>query len=48
MKRDEFERVVNEAIAELPEEFRRKLEDVIVIVDDRPSGELLDNGSSAW
>ncbi len=25
MKRDQFERVVNEAIAELPEEFRRKL-----------------------
>jgi len=42
MKRDQFERVVNEAIAELPEEFRRKLENVIVIVDDRPSDELLD------
>ena len=42
MKRDQFERVVNEAIAELPEEFRRKLENVIVIVDDRPSSELLD------
>src|SRR5207244_12484161 len=41
MKRDQFERVVNEAIAELPEEFRRKLENVIVIVDDCPSDELL-------
>ena len=42
MKRDQFERVVNEAIAELPEEFRGKLENVIVIVADRPSDELLD------
>ena len=42
MKRDQFERVVNDAIAELPEEFRRKLENVIVIVDDHPSDELLD------
>ena len=42
MKRDEFERLVGEAIAELPEEFRRRLENVIVIVEDCPSRELLE------
>src|SRR5262245_25118284 len=43
MKRDEFERLVNEAIAELPEEFLEKLENVVVIVEDRPSREQLDD-----
>ena len=42
MKRKEFEKLVSQAIAELPEEFRQKLENVVVIVEDRPSRELLD------
>ncbi len=42
MKRDEFEKLVDQAIAELPEEFRRKLENVVVIVEDRPSREVLE------
>ena len=42
MKRDQFERLVNEAIAELPGEFRGRLNNVVVIVDDRPSAELMD------
>ena len=42
MKRDKFKRLVGQAIAELPEEFRRRLENVIVIVEDRPSQDLLE------
>ena len=42
MKRKEFEKLVDEAIRELPSEFREKLENVVVIVEDRPSQELLE------
>ena len=37
-----FENLVEQAIGELPEDFRTRLENVVVIVEDRPSRELLD------
>jgi predicted Zn-dependent protease with MMP-like domain len=43
MERDKFESLVDQAIRELPPEFKRKLENVVVIVEDRPSEELLDD-----
>src|SRR5213594_4233193 len=42
MKRDKFKRLVSQAIAKLPEEFQKRLENVVVLVEDRPSRELLD------
>lgn len=41
MKKDVFEEVVEEALASLPEEFARKLENVEVVVEDEPSREIL-------
>jgi predicted Zn-dependent protease with MMP-like domain len=40
MDRKQFEILVREAIDELPEEFRKKLENVAVIVEDYPSEDL--------
>jgi predicted Zn-dependent protease with MMP-like domain len=40
--RRKFERLVDQAIRELPEEFREKLENVVVIVEDHPSDEILE------
>ncbi len=37
MTRAAFEKIVEEAIASLPEEFQQHLENVIVLVEDRPS-----------
>ena len=42
MDRRRFEKLVNQAIDELPAEFREKLENVAVIVEDHPSDELLE------
>jgi predicted Zn-dependent protease with MMP-like domain len=42
MDRHAFEKLVDEAIRELPEEFRKKLENVAVIVEDYPSEELME------
>ncbi len=42
MDRVKFENLVDQAIRELPAEFRKKLENVVVIVEDRPSEEFLD------
>lgn len=42
MKRESFEQLVQDAIRELPEEFRQKLENVVVIIEDEPSSELLE------
>jgi predicted Zn-dependent protease with MMP-like domain len=42
MDRRRFEKLVNQAIDELPAEFREKLENVVVIVEDQPSEELLE------
>ena len=43
MDRVKFESLVDQAIRELPPEFRKKLENVVVIVEDRPSEEFLDD-----
>jgi predicted Zn-dependent protease with MMP-like domain len=42
MDRRKFERLVDQAIRELPAEFREKLENVVVLVEDYPSGEILE------
>jgi predicted Zn-dependent protease with MMP-like domain len=42
MERKQFERLVQKAIEELPEEFRERLRNVAIIVDDNPSPELLE------
>ena len=41
MERKLFENLVTEAIRQLPEEFRDKLENVAIIVEDYPSEELM-------
>jgi len=41
MERRVFEQLVNDAIRELPEEFREKLKNVAIIVDDYPSKDLI-------
>ena len=43
MDRLKFEHLVDQAIRELPAEFRKKLENVVVIVEDHPSEEFLDD-----
>jgi predicted Zn-dependent protease with MMP-like domain len=40
MDRKAFEELIRESVVELPEEFRSKLENVVIIVEDYPSGEL--------
>jgi predicted Zn-dependent protease with MMP-like domain len=40
MRRDEFEKLIQEAVRELPEEFRKRLENVAIILEDYPSEEL--------
>jgi predicted Zn-dependent protease with MMP-like domain len=42
MNRKRFEDLVRQAIDELPQEFRERLENVAVIVEDNPSAELLE------
>ena len=42
MERRRFESLVSDAIARMPAEFRERLENVVVIVEDRPSKELLE------
>ena len=42
MKRDHFERLVSQAVAELPQTFRGRLQNVVVIIEDAPSHELLE------
>ena len=42
MDRTKFEKLVEQAIRQLPAEFREKLENVVVIVEDSPSDEVLD------
>ncbi len=41
MDRRTFEKLVRAAIGELPEEFRKKLKNVAIIVEDYPSAELI-------
>ena len=42
MHRSRFEQLVNASIAELPDEFKAKLTNVVVIVERRPPKKLLD------
>jgi predicted Zn-dependent protease with MMP-like domain len=42
MERKAFEKLVSDAIRELPEEFREKLQNVAIIVEDYPSAELIE------
>ena len=41
MDRQSFAKLVDAAVREIPEEFRDKLKNVVVIVEDHPSRELL-------
>ena len=41
MEREQFEALVKEAIAEMPRQFRDRLENVVVMIDDEPSEEML-------
>jgi predicted Zn-dependent protease with MMP-like domain len=40
MERKAFEKLIRESIGELPEEFRERLQNVAIIVEDYPSEEL--------
>src|SRR5215471_4644341 len=42
MERKTFETLVHEAIRELPQQFKEKLTNVVIIVEDYPSDELLE------
>ena len=42
MDRSAFEELISDAIRELPEEFREKLKNVAILVEDYPSKELLE------
>src|SRR5882672_9075559 len=42
MKRTAFEELISDAVRELPEEFREKLKNVAIIVEDYPSRELVE------
>ena len=41
MHRSAFDNLLNDAIRELPDEFRKKLNNVAIIVEDYPSEELI-------
>jgi predicted Zn-dependent protease with MMP-like domain len=42
MDRSLFEKLISSAIRELPEEFRSKLQNIAIIVEDYPSKDLLE------
>jgi predicted Zn-dependent protease with MMP-like domain len=42
MDRQAFEKLISETIRELPEEFRKKLTNIAIIVEDYPSNELIE------
>jgi predicted Zn-dependent protease with MMP-like domain len=42
MNRQKFERLVAEAITLIPKRFRREMKNIAVVVEDEPSGELLE------
>lgn len=41
MKAQEFEKLVEEALRRIPRKFRRKMENIAVIIEDEPSKETL-------
>lgn len=40
MERERFEELVEEALAELPEQFRERIQNLAVVVEDKPSREV--------
>ena len=42
MTRQRFEKLVEDALREIPKRFRREMKNVAVVVEDEPSQELLD------
>jgi predicted Zn-dependent protease with MMP-like domain len=44
MDRDKFARIVEEALAAIPAEFRKRLENVVVLVEDRPAARRMKRG----
>ncbi len=41
LSRDEFEKLVSKAIEDLPKRFRQRLENIVVVVEDAPSQEIM-------
>ena len=41
MNRKEFERLVAEALASIPRRFRKAMQNIVIVVEDEPSEELL-------
>ena len=49
MNKKKFEKLVEEALEDIPEEFKEKLENVTVMVEDRPPREVYERtGSSPY
>lgn len=44
MRREEFDRIANEAFRRIPARFRRRLENVLIVVEDEPSPRHLTAG----
>jgi predicted Zn-dependent protease with MMP-like domain len=42
MTRDRFEKLVEDALKEIPKRFRKEMHNVAVVVEDEPSQEILD------
>jgi predicted Zn-dependent protease with MMP-like domain len=42
MNRSGFEHLVNEALGTIPSRFRRALDNLVIVVEDEPSSDLLD------
>jgi predicted Zn-dependent protease with MMP-like domain len=40
MEREKFEKLVEEALADLPEKFKERLQNITVIVEEKPSREV--------
>ena len=43
MQRDQFEKLVADALASIPRRFRDALQNIAIVVEDEPSQELLDD-----
>lgn len=42
MSRDEFKRLVEEALQDIPPRFRREMQNIAIVVEDEPSPEVLE------
>lgn len=42
MKREEFNRLVEEALNDIPPRFKREMKNIAIVVEDEPSPEILD------